>query len=175
MKEESGAKAGDLTDIRSQIDAIRIVHDKLHALGEVEEIRFGEYLEELLGTLFSNFSSRSVRVEVATDGAVLTTRTVIPLGLLVNETATNAIKHGFSDEQEARFEVRLSQTEDGRQWQLRISNSGRPFPRDVSLERPESLGLRLITSLAAQLEGRVELTRRPYPVFTITFPVDQES
>jgi PAS domain S-box-containing protein len=174
MKESAAAKAEDLSDIRSQIDAIRLIHEKLHARGNVGEIRFGEYIQELLDAVFSNFYSGRVRVEVDTGGALFTARTVIPLGLLINETATNAIKHGFTAEEEPVFSVQLEKTGGGSHWLLTIANTGRPFPEGVSLQESESLGLRLITSLSAQLEGTVELKKSPQPVFTVAFPVDQE-
>ena len=55
---------------------------------------------------------------------------------------------------------------------LFLSNSGRPFPEDIDLDNPDTLGLRLITALTEQLNGTIELNRAPGPEFTIRFPAD---
>ena len=44
------------------------------------------------------------------------------------------------------------------------------FPRDVSLDNPGTLGLRLISGLIRQLGGSLKLLRGPPPVFTVRFP-----
>jgi PAS domain S-box-containing protein len=54
---------------------------------------------------------------------------------------------------------------------LTVSNTGKPFPEEIELDNPKTLGLRLISALVSQLEGTIELQRVPYPVFTIRFPV----
>ena len=52
---------------------------------------------------------------------------------------------------------------------LTVSNSGRPFPKDMRLEKTDTLGTQLITALVGQLGGRIDLQREPHPVFTIRF------
>ena len=170
LKESTTDRPEEYSDIRSQIDAIRIVHDKLHKSSGVRRINFAEYAEELLDTVFSHFVDGQVRVENRIEQGSLPTETAIPLGLLINEVATNAIKHGFRTGEEARFTVELRKDEASGWYTLLLSNSGNPFPEEKGLDAPETLGLRLIASLAEQLGGSVELVKRPQPVFTITFP-----
>jgi PAS domain S-box-containing protein len=173
MKDAALGTAVDLSDISRQIDAIRIVHDKLVQSEEITHIDLGEYIQELLSTVFS-FSQRSVEIENTIRDVFIRTRTAIPIGLIVNEIATNAIKHGFTPEEEARFTVDLQQEEtEGQiavQYVLTIANTGRPFPEEIELDNPETLGLQLVSALVEQLEGTIELQRNPHPVFTIRFP-----
>lgn len=100
----------------------------------------------------------------------LHTRTAVPLGLMINELATNAVKHGFTDNTEARFDVALEKDGSGEAYLLRAANSGRPFPDTIQLDNPDTLGLQLISALVQQLEGTIDLKRKPHPVFTIRFP-----
>jgi two-component sensor histidine kinase len=48
------------------------------------------------------------------------------------------------------------------------------FPEGIDLDNPETLGLRLVSALTAQVEGTIELRRDPRPVFTIRFPDSTE-
>lgn len=102
---------------------------------------------------------------------MLPTKTAIPLGLIINELATNAVKHGFDPGERARFTLSLEQDESGSRYTLTVSNSGNPFPPDIDIREAQTLGLRLITALAGQLNGTIELEREPETTFLITFPL----
>ena len=168
LKQSGLGESADLSDIRSQIDAIRIVHEKLHQ-GETEgRIDLKEYLQELLSTVFTSFASREIHVESRVPEIHVGSDTAAPLGLMVNELATNAIQHGFDDEAEPWF--RLVMEPAGDDCTLTVSNSGRPFPEEVDLENPNRLGLQLVQALAGQLGGSVTLAQRSPATFELRFP-----
>ncbi len=171
LKEESLEGEADLSDIRSHVQAISAVHDKLNQSGDLDQIDFGAYAEDLLDAVFSFYSGPEVRIENHISGVRLPSKTVTSLGLIVNELATNAIKYGFRPDLEPpRFYLAL-ETDHAREEQvLTIWNNGNPFPDNVELQNPDSLGLQLISALVAQLDGTVQLERRPSPSFTIRFP-----
>ena len=173
LKNASLGETVDLTDVKNQIDAIRIVHEKLYKTETVTGIDFKEYIDDLLATIFASFSDRHVRVENTIPDVTLTAKTATPLGLIVNELATNAMKHGFTAGKEAVFSVDLRKDKAENQYILSISNNGKPFPKAVALDNPETLGLQLISALVEQLQGTIELQREPHPVFTIRFPVEE--
>jgi two-component system sensor kinase len=160
----------DLSDLKSRIEAIRIVHDRLFHTEEVRRIDLRGYLEDLLATIFSSMTRRDVKLETNIEPVSIETKTAIPLGLIVNEVATNAIKHGFAADMEARFNVVLSSAANGDGYVLMLANSGRPFPEDVDLNNTESLGLKLVPLLADQIGGTVDLDREPSARFTVRFP-----
>jgi PAS domain S-box-containing protein len=168
LKDSSLGEEVDLSDISRQIDAIRIVHDELYQGEEITHINLREYVQELLSTVFS-FSSRQVEIENNMKDVSIGTRTAIPIGLIVNEIATNAIKHGFTEE-ETRFTVDLQEDTSKNQYILTLSNTGRPFHKDVNVDNPATVGLQLISALVEQIDGTFELQKEPYPVFTIRFP-----
>jgi PAS domain S-box-containing protein len=67
----------DLSDVSRRIDAIRIVHDKLHQTGETSLVDLREYLQDLLDGIFSSFTS--ARVSVTLEVAVSTVNTSIAI------------------------------------------------------------------------------------------------
>ncbi len=95
----------DLSDLKHRINVIILVHDKLHKQNEVNKIEAREYFQELLSSVFFSTSNRTVDI-CNTIGCVrIPTKTVIPLGMIVNEIATNAIKHGFTADEDACFSI----------------------------------------------------------------------
>jgi two-component sensor histidine kinase len=79
----------------------------------------------------------------------------IPCGLVLNELVTNALKHAFNGTDEGRIEIELSPLE-GRLQMLRVRDNGPGKP-----EAPSPvpwLGMRLVRSLARQLDGHIDFT-----------------
>jgi len=169
LKEAAMGGSADLSDVRYQIEAIRIIHDKLFHTGSVLEIEIGSYLRDLLNLIFSSFSEKKVRLRIDIEEMRIKTRTAIPLGLIVNEIATNAVKYGFTTAEEPGFTISLKEDPSEGRCVLILSNTGEPFPERVGLDNPDTLGMQLITTLVSQLRGTLDLRRAPCPQFTIKF------
>ncbi len=151
----------------------RNAHDKLYRSDDVSRIPVKEYIDELLTAAFS-LSPVVVDIEADTSIDTLSSRQAIPVGLIINEIATNAIKHGFVKNEEAVFSVSLKKDESSKQGFLVLSNTGKPFPEDIDINNAETLELRLISTLTRQLGGILDLRRAPYPVFSVRFPLKTE-
>ena len=168
---KEGESETDLSDIMHQIDAVRIIHEKLYQSESISSIAVRAYLQELLETVFASFSSRSIELLNHSEDIQVSTNLAVILGLIVNEIATNAIKYGFHDGEKAVFRVHMSEEKASNHYVLTLSNTGRPFPEDKDLDNPGTLGLQLISTLVDQLDGEIELQKSPHPVFTISFPM----
>lgn len=159
-----------LDDIKTQISSIGIIHENLYNGNSIEKIDFREYAEKLLGNVFRSISLFQVKVEIEADEEALPPKKMLPIGLIITELATNAIKHGFLQEGEQIFRIEFLKEEERHSYCLHVSNTGRKFPDDVSLTEGTSMGLELIRILVGQLQGEIHLERRPKTRFTIRFP-----
>jgi PAS domain S-box-containing protein len=160
----------DLSDLKNRVDVIKLVHEKLNKQNDVEEIEVREYFQELLTAVFSSTTKFKVDVVNTIEELSIPTGAAIPLGLVVNEIATNAIKHGFSSERESHFSIDMKYDVEERQYVLTLSNNGNPFPEGVVLNNPQTMGLQLVSSLVEQVGGSIELQKQPNPKFTIRIP-----
>jgi two-component sensor histidine kinase len=52
---------------------------------------------------------------------------------------------------------------------LFIKDNGRGLPEDLDIETADSFGLQLVTTLVAQLNGKIDIKRKPGATFKITF------
>jgi len=164
----------DLSDIQHQVGAISLIHEKLYQTGNITEIGFQDYISDLLNSIFSSFSKRLVKIEANIGEISIPTKSAMSLGLIVNEIATNAIKYGFNEKEEAVFSINMKEDRKNNRYELTLSNTGNPFPKDIDVENPQTLGLRLISALTEQLGGTLELKREPNTVFAIRFPIEEE-
>lgn len=111
--------------------------------------------------------AREIKVE-GDEGNIPTT-SVQPIGLLVNELVTNAAKHGRGLI-EVRYEIEANQHA------LIVSDEGRDLPEDFDpAAASQSLGMRVVTSLAKQLGGELTSGRPPDggTCFKVSFPALQ--
>ncbi|MCR5869506.1 sensor histidine kinase [Sphingomonas sp. J344] len=94
-------------------------------------------------------------IDVSGDEGVIPTTIIQPIGLLVNELVTNAAKHGRGLIQ-VRYEIEANQHA------LIVSDDGRDLPKDFDpTATSQSLGMRVVVSLARQLGGVLTSGHRP--------------
>jgi two-component sensor histidine kinase len=162
----------DLSDIRHQVHAFEIIHEKLSRTESFAFVNIHDYIQDILTGIFSSYSDLDVHIEDTVEELELPTKTALTLGLITNEIATNAVKYGFSSREEAIFSVSFFEDEEKKQYVYVLSNSGNPFPDDIDMNNTDTIGLQLISTLAAQLGGTLDLEKRPNPVFTLRFPAE---
>ncbi len=137
--------------------------------GETKEIPLASYLEDLLPSIFSFYQGEEVDIRIEVPEIRLPTRTVVPLGIIINELAINAIKHGFDGSEAPQFFVSFSDVGDDTHL-LTVSNNGKPFPRNIGLDTTSTLGLRLVSALVEQIQGSVEIEQNSTTDIKITLP-----
>ncbi len=160
-----------LTEVRSFIESMCLIHDKLHKSSDSLRIEFADFADELLENIVSIFPGPPVTVSTDIPATVFGAENARNLGLVLNEIVTNAMKHGFNGENSPHITVRLEQYEE--RYVLTVSNNGNPFPDDVSLSDPNSggTGTRLIASIVDALGGSIVLRRSPRTEIHLEFPV----
>ncbi|MGC9312269.1 MAG: sensor histidine kinase, partial [Sediminispirochaetaceae bacterium] len=171
LKEAASGEAVDLTDIKQQVEAIHLTHDELYQGKNISDIRIKQYAEEILRRIFRSFTRLNVQIESAMEDLYLPPQTALPIGLIINEVAVNAVKYGFSEDAEAVFSISLHHDQGKKEFVLTLSNTGKPFPPDIDLEHSDTLGLSLLQALTGQLGGSIELQKKPAAHYTIRFPL----
>jgi len=174
LKNAETGEEVDLSDLENRIDAIQLIHEKLNQSEDISKISLQEYIEDLVASIYFKISRKPVKTTFTIENVRLPTKLCVSLGLIINEIATNAIKYGFSGNEDAEFSVEFSRDKETEEYRLILSNSGNPFPQDVSFPNSGGSGLGLVSALVEQIGGTVELKREPHPVFTIRFPAGDQ-
>jgi two-component sensor histidine kinase len=114
------------------------------------------------------------------EGAFFNMDTAVPLGIIVNELVSNSLKHAFNEGKEGEIRIQLcregkSEEMNKSLFSLMISDNGTGVPENLELESFESLGLKLVSILVDQLDGKIELKRDQGAEFRIIFNVSEIS
>jgi len=134
--------------------AMSMIHQKLYQNDNLSQIRIGDYLDELVHEIMNlSITRQSIHYEINTEVGKIGIKTLIPVGLLVNELVANSMKHAFDDHANAQIRIEIQKEEENR---LRITYSD-----NGSWKKPQagnsSFGLILIDTLIEQLEGTKEI------------------
>ena len=155
---------------RDRIRSMALVHERLYQSADLARIEFAEYLRKLTSHLVHSYGTGDGRIHLEVDAGniQLDVNTAVPLGLIVNELVSNAIKHAFPNEARGKIAVGLERLAGGK-FRLVVSDDGVGFPEGLDFRNTESLGLQLVTMLADQLEGDLLLERDAGTKFVLTF------
>jgi two-component sensor histidine kinase len=152
-----------LRAVGRRIEALRLLHEKLHLTAEVDRVELGDYLGQVAAGLLRFHEDEAARIRLVLEverGVVTTADAAAPLGLLVNEFVTNSLKHAFSGGP-GTIGVRLEPIDAGVRLELRDDGRGLP-PRTAAGDHSGGgAGLRMVGSLARQLGATPEWSAGP--------------
>lgn len=161
---------GVFMESQNRIRSMALVHEKLYRSSNLSQIRLAEYVESLAQLLLRSYGIGVNRVSVKVEGepVSLSVETAVPCGLLVNELLSNCLKHAFPGDRKGRITVRIGRSSPS-QVILEVIDDGVGLPAQFSLEKPETLGLQLVSALVRQLSGRVEARNEGGARFRVIF------
>jgi two-component sensor histidine kinase len=145
------AKAA-LHDGVARVRSMALVHQQLYAGRDLARVAIDELIRTLAPLLIASLAP-GARLELSLEDVSLSIDQAIPLGLIVNELLTNALKHGRSPDGTVRLRVELARGEGG--VAFTVSDGGPGLHAPLATLGRGSLGLQLVTSLARQLSARL--------------------
>ncbi|MGA9237773.1 sensor histidine kinase [Robiginitalea sp.] len=155
-----------LSQIRSsqnRVVCMAMVHEMLYMREDLSCIEYSTYVQQLADYLVKSVkgSDTDIRLRIDIPEVELGIDTALPLGLLINEAVTNALKYGFEGRDTGEISISLEK-EDEQGYVLRIGDDGVGYPENMDYKTSKSLGLKLIHNLSRQLKGSVirDLSKR---------------
>lgn len=166
MQGRSIEDAQTLSQIRSsqnRVVCMAMVHEMLYQREDLSCIEYSTYVHQLGDYLVKSIKGpeSNIRLNIDIPEIELGIDTAIPLGLLINEAVTNALKYGFEGRDSGEISISLEK-EDKHEFVLRIGDDGVGYPESMDYQSSKSLGLKLIHNLSRQLKGSVirDLSKR---------------
>lgn len=161
-------------ETQARVRSMSLIHEELYQASNLARVNFSDYLRRLTGYLANAYGvGGRVRIHMDVRDVLLGVDTAIPLGLIVNELVSNALKHAFPDGRHGEIALWLTRIEDeaDQHWyELVVQDNGKGFPDNVDYRNTDSLGLQLVQVLSRQLRGHVELSVNGGTRFSLHFP-----
>ncbi len=155
---------------QKRVETMSLIHEKLYRAKDLARIDFRDYVEDLVANLLTLHTGRADQIELQLDieGVELDVNNSIPCGLIINELVSNSLKHAFPAGKSGRISIGMRSADNGAVT-LSVRDDGAGFPEQLDFRSTRSLGLQLVISLVAQLEGEIELESCKGTCFTIRF------
>ena len=144
-----------IRESRERMQAIALIHQKLYQPDHGPRINMGSYIQDLVSYLESSFTStKGIYFQLDIDEISLDVSQAVPLGLILNEAITNAVKYAFPGGSAGTIAITLRR-QGARNILLKIVDNGVGLPANFDLTANNSLGMQLIRLFAEQLEGEL--------------------
>ncbi len=168
-----------LDDLDGRIRSFSALHEALYRSDRADRIPVDLYLrnvtEELFATMRRPNCASELRYEL--ESIAVRSKEALYLGLITVEALTNAVKYGIGSRNSGVVTIRWGHVETGngtRSLMLSIADDGPGFPEPRSPHTADSLGLRLIETLAEELGAQVRRYNHGGAVISLTFSTDIE-
>ncbi|WP_136467292.1 sensor histidine kinase [Flagellimonas onchidii] len=142
---------------QNRVVSMAMVHEMLYKRDDyLSKIELRPYVKELTEYLVRSVKGNVNKIDVKLDidENKLSIDTVIPLGLIINETITNALKYGIAKDKGGEIVISLKKLE-GSRYELYLGDNGKGYSENFDPKNAKSLGLKLIYNLTRQLRGTI--------------------
>ncbi len=174
---------------QNHIASIAIIHEELHEGEGMDALDFAAYLRRLTADLLSSYrvGNNIISLRLDLEQVYLSMDTAIPLGIIVNELVSNALKFAFPAGRDGEIYINFSRiktfavrynisnldgecaNKDNFNYMLIVADNGKGIPGEIDFRNAESLGLQLVNILVEQIDGCIELKRNQGTEYTIGF------
>lgn len=160
-----------LQDARSRVISMMGIYDILYKSGEYRQVPARAYFSDLLNKISSTYiTSSRVSIENEIDEMTLDSGILFPVGMIVNELLTNAVKYAFPGGKSGVIKVRIS-IRDEKYIEISIRDNGIGLPDAMEISGSRGFGLTLVKMMVQQIKGSIKINRIGGTEFKINFTI----
>lgn len=157
-----------LQEGRNRVKSMALIHRNLYQENDLTTVEAKDYFTELTQNLFSsyNINPDKIKLELDIQDIRLDVDTLIPLGLIVNELISNALKYAFPNHRDGVIKIALYEDKD--RLHLQVRDNGIGFKQDFDMANSHSMGMNLISAFKTKLKAEIEMKSENGSVIDLT-------
>lgn len=160
-----------LRDAELRVQAMELLYRKLYAGHDFRSIPASKYLEPLGEEIMAGFPEGGrVLLESTIDSVQLDASILLPMGIVLNELITNAMKYAFDGREDPRLHVTLTRINEG-DLLFSVADNGVGMPESTDFTNSSGFGMRLIDALSSQLHATTKIVRESGTREELTIPI----
>ncbi|QYA25578.1 tetratricopeptide repeat protein [Gramella sp. MT6] len=151
---EDSATKDAMIASQNRVQSMGIIHQKLYQGTNLGSIEMKDYFLNLSEGILDTFNAEDrVKIECAMDNLDLDVDTAVPIGLIVNELLTNALKYAFPKQQQGIINISLEMETD-QNLKLLVRDNGVGKTNGLA-PKGTGFGSQLVQLLTQQLNGKM--------------------
>lgn len=140
---------------QNRVQSMGIIHQKLYQGENLGSIEMKDYFINLSEGILDTFNSEDqIKIECAMEQLELDVDTAVPIGLIVNELLTNALKYAFPENQKGNIQISLLKDKPDT-LTLKVVDNGIGKTQGIA-PKGTGFGSQLIKLLTKQLNGEMK-------------------
>ncbi len=140
---------------QNRVQSMGIIHQQLYQGNNLGSIEMKDYFMNLSEGILDTFNAEDkVKILCAMDNLELDVDTAVPIGLIVNELLTNALKYAFPKDSKGKIEISLAKL-DAQTLTLKVKDNGVGKQQGVAAIGT-GFGSQLVSLLTQQLNGEMQ-------------------
>ena len=144
-------------EIQNRIRSMSLIHQKMYKTEDLKSVNIEEYIRDLSNNLVTTYRlTNQIQLDINVEVNNFSSDTLTPLGLIINEVISNALKYAFEEDRVGRITVSLKKA-DSNKYEMIIGDDGIGLEENILEKADESFGTELIGALVEQLNGSIEL------------------
>jgi two-component sensor histidine kinase len=146
---------GAMAESQQRIQAMSLIHQKLYQSENMSRIDMADYIHELVDYLKDSLLTvRRIQFHFKLDRISLGVNHAVPIGLILNEAITNAIKYAFPQNRNGNISISLTRDKTDEPCLLLIvRDDGRGLPATFDENISTTMGMHLMKGLVRDIDG----------------------
>lgn len=142
-----------LNEGQNRVESMALIHQNLYRADNISGVNMKTYIPLLADHIFNsyNIQGEEIKIDYEIDNITLDVATVIPIGLVLNELISNALKYAFPSSSNGLVTVSLKERAEG--LLLIVADNGIGLNDKVSA----GFGSKLVRSFARKLQGELTM------------------
>jgi PAS domain S-box-containing protein len=170
-RQADSSARGVLGDAAARVQAMSRLYDRLYRSENFREMSLKAFLPGIVDQVRTLFKTEAeVRADLRIEDILLPARTLTPLGIILNELATNSMKYAFQGRTEGR--IALTALREGPIVRITYEDDGPGLPASSDPGTTGGFGLFLCGILAGQLKGILRREGDGGTRWILEFPAD---
>jgi two-component sensor histidine kinase len=164
-----------LKESQNRVKSMALIHQILYESSDFSRVDFSSVTQSLVDSLSTSYAidTSRIRINIDVDQVFLSIDTSIPLGLILNELCSNAMKYAFPENGSGNINITLKHL-NSEILQVLITDNGIGIPEELDIENIASLGLQLVHLLSEQISAELIIHRRNPTSFHLNVPLSIE-
>ncbi len=162
-----------IQESQHRVQAMALIHQKLYQSEQVARIAMPSYIQELVAYLRDSYDlPQPIHFRIAIDSIELNVTQAVPLGLIINEAITNALKYAFPNGRPGTLSLSLRLLAPNI-YELIIEDDGVGLATGYDPTLSKSLGMTLMRGFSEQLGGDLQINSNLGLTITLVFGNEQ--
>ena len=159
-----------LMDSQQRVKTMASIHELLYRSSDMAYITISDLVTQVSSDLLRIYqqNAKHIKLDVRVENIILTLDSAVPVGLIINELLSNALKYAFPDKEHGIIQIRMQKDDEGLV-ELVVSDNGIGLPKGFNFQHTDTLGIKLILALSEQLHGQAEFVHENGTLFVLKF------